>query len=166
MRITETRLRQIIREELQQEISLSSIGHVILDIAGLIPGVGEVADVTNAVWHAKEGDYFSAALSLISIIPVIGDSVGKGGKLASWVDKNLPKVSDVLKTYGPEVLDSVKQAQEVIRSNRNLINKVLEKSEESAELKPYVNKIKQALDTFTTRKLGPDKLKADTTSFA
>lgn len=166
MHITAYRLRQIIREELQREASLSSIGHVILDITGLIPGAGEVADVTNAALYIKEGDYFSAALSLVSIIPAIGDFVGKSGKLATWVDKNLPKVADVLKTYGPEVLEDIEQAQEVIKNNRNLINKLLEKSEELESLKPHISKIRQALDAFVGKRLSPNKTKADVVSLA
>ena len=50
----------------------SKIGHGVLDVAGLVPGVGAVADVVNAGWYAYEGDYTMAALSLATAIPVFG----------------------------------------------------------------------------------------------
>jgi hypothetical protein len=42
--------------------SLSDIGHTILDIAGLVPLVGEAADGINAAWYTSEGDYIRRSL--------------------------------------------------------------------------------------------------------
>jgi RHS repeat-associated protein len=36
--------------------SFSDIGHAVLDVAGLVPVVGEVADVANGIWYAAEGN--------------------------------------------------------------------------------------------------------------
>ena len=80
-------IRAYVREALIQEGILSSIGHTALNIAGMIPGVGKVADIANAVWYAKEGEYFNAALSIVSLVPVIGDIIGRGGKVAEFVGK-------------------------------------------------------------------------------
>ncbi|HEY9472737.1 MAG TPA: DNRLRE domain-containing protein [Mycobacteriales bacterium] len=55
-------------------LSLSDIGHMALDAAGMIPVVGAVADVANGVWYAAEGDYLDAGLSFAGAIPVIGDA--------------------------------------------------------------------------------------------
>jgi hypothetical protein len=63
--------------------SWSDLGHTALDIGGFFPGVGEAADVANAAWYVGEGEYLDAGLSLISIIPVLGDVIGKGGRLAT-----------------------------------------------------------------------------------
>jgi Pretoxin HINT domain len=52
--------------------SFSDIGHAVLDVAGLVPVVGEVADVANGIWYAAEGNYVDAALSFASAIPVAG----------------------------------------------------------------------------------------------
>jgi hypothetical protein len=52
--------------------SLSDIGHLILDLVGLIPGVGEFADGGNALWYAAEGDWTSAGLSAAGAIPFAG----------------------------------------------------------------------------------------------
>ncbi|MFL6077091.1 MAG: polymorphic toxin-type HINT domain-containing protein [Mycobacteriales bacterium] len=53
---------------------LSDLGHAALDVAGMIPVVGAVADVANGAWYAAEGDYLDAGLSFAGAIPVIGDA--------------------------------------------------------------------------------------------
>ncbi|MDG4822020.1 DNRLRE domain-containing protein [Asanoa sp. WMMD1127] len=71
--------------EIDGHFSLSDIGHAALDVAGLVPGVGEVADLANAAWYAAEGDYANAALSAASAIPFAGyaASAVKGAKYAA-----------------------------------------------------------------------------------
>ncbi|MGH3921276.1 MAG: RHS repeat-associated core domain-containing protein, partial [Pseudonocardiaceae bacterium] len=51
---------------------MSEIGHGALDVIGLIPVVGEVADLANAAWYTAEGDYTMAALSAAAAIPFAG----------------------------------------------------------------------------------------------
>lgn len=46
--------------------------HVSLDVFGLIPVAGEVADLANGVLYTIEGDGINAALSYASAIPVVG----------------------------------------------------------------------------------------------
>jgi RHS repeat-associated protein len=46
-----------------------------LDILGLVPGVGELADGVNAAWYAAEGDYVNASLSAAAMIPGAGAAV-------------------------------------------------------------------------------------------
>lgn len=43
-----------------------------LDVVGLIPGVGEIADGTNAVISAFRGDWVGAGLSVAAMIPFAG----------------------------------------------------------------------------------------------
>ncbi|MEU8609253.1 DNRLRE domain-containing protein [Actinoplanes sp. NPDC048791] len=71
--------------EIDGHFSLSDVGHAALDVAGLVPGVGEVADLANAAWYAAEGDYGNAALSAASAIPFAGyaASAAKGAKYAA-----------------------------------------------------------------------------------
>jgi len=59
--------------------------HTSLDILGLVPLVGELADGTNAVFYLAEGDKVNASLSAISMIPVVGDAAGKGTKVTRKV---------------------------------------------------------------------------------
>lgn len=54
-------------------------GHLGLDIVGLVPGVGEIADGTNCALYTVEGwanddssKYIDAALSCASMIPIAG----------------------------------------------------------------------------------------------
>ena len=57
----------------------SEEGHQLLDVLGLFPG-GEVFDGLNSWMYYKEGDYLNAALSGISVLGAVGDTIGKGGK--------------------------------------------------------------------------------------
>lgn len=62
----------------------SDLGHAALDVAGLVPVVGEAADLANAAWYTSEGDYANAALSAAAAIPFAGwgASAVKAGKYA------------------------------------------------------------------------------------
>jgi hypothetical protein len=51
-----------------------------LDVAGLIPGVGEVADGINALIYLGRGDYANAGFSAGAMIPFAG-WLSTGGKL-------------------------------------------------------------------------------------
>jgi hypothetical protein len=58
--------------------------HVGLDVVGLVPGVGEIADGINAAIYTIEGDYENATISTASMIPGLGAgaTAGKYGKRA------------------------------------------------------------------------------------
>ncbi len=61
------------------------IVHGALDVAGLIPGLGTVADLTSAGIYLAEGDKANAALSAIAAVPGVGDAVAAtaiGAKVA------------------------------------------------------------------------------------
>ena len=62
------------------------------DLVGFIPALGEVADLLNAGISASRGNYLDAALSLVSLIPGVGDAVGKGAKYAiKFADKGMAR---------------------------------------------------------------------------
>ena len=46
--------------------------HLLLDGVGLAPGIGEIADLTNGLIYAIEGDGVNASLSLSSAVPFFG----------------------------------------------------------------------------------------------
>lgn len=81
-------------------LSWSDIGHAALDVVGLIPVVGEVADLANCGWYAAEGEYVDAALSCASAIPFAGY-----GATAAKVAK-----------YGDEALEALDTASDVGRN--------------------------------------------------
>jgi hypothetical protein len=107
----------------------SDVGHGGLDILGLVPVWGEGADVANAVWYANEAKYLEAGLSLISVVPVVGDVIGKGGKLAS-------------KLGGP----ALKKLLPILRKMD--FAKALAPFRKHPKLAPYVDKMVAALEKW------------------
>jgi len=62
--------------------------HDLLDAAGFIPVVGEIADLANAVGYALEGDWVNAGISAAGVIPVVGD-LAKAGRVGKKVVQEL-----------------------------------------------------------------------------
>ena len=59
--------------------------HFVWDMAGMLPGVGSVLDITHAAAYFLEGRFFLAGLSLAFAVPIVGDVpqfVMAGGKIA------------------------------------------------------------------------------------
>lgn len=80
---------------------LASTGHVILDILGaagdfVTPGAGAIFDAINMLWYLKKKCYLYAAFSAIALLPYIGDAIGKGGKILSYVKRGA-KYAKILK---------------------------------------------------------------------
>jgi hypothetical protein len=107
----------------------SDIGHGALDIAGLVPIIGEGADLANAAWLAAEGDYLGAGLSIISMVPIVGDAIGKSGKLLK---------SGAGKLAG-SALDALKKMD---------FNKMLAPLAKHPTIGPHVEKIAEALEKW------------------
>jgi hypothetical protein len=55
--------------------------------------VGEFADAAKGIISLARGDYVGAALSFTSMIPIVGDAIGKGGKAARLIAN---KADDVM----------------------------------------------------------------------
>lgn len=49
--------------------------HNALMVAGMTPGIGNIADITDATLYALEGEFGNAAWSVAAAIPVIGQMV-------------------------------------------------------------------------------------------
>lgn len=108
--------------EAAKHLSPSDIGHAVLDGAGMVPVVGEVADLANAGWYAAEGNWTDAALSAGAMIPIAGNAAtaAKWGRRAvnaaeggADVAKTLGRADDVadagkLAKHGDEVVDGTK----------------------------------------------------------
>ena len=71
-----------------QQTSMIDWGQRALDLVGLIPGYGEPFDGLNAVISIIRKNPVDAVLSIISMFPVYGDTIGKGGKLLIWANTN------------------------------------------------------------------------------
>jgi hypothetical protein len=61
--------------------SFVSTFQTVLDMAGVVPVAGEVADLTNAIIYAYNGQWFDCATSLVSVVPGVGDVLGKSAKV-------------------------------------------------------------------------------------
>ena len=81
----------------------------VLDVVGLVPGVGEIADGVNAVVYLGRGDIANAALSGAAMVPFAGWAA-TGGKLATKAVKYGDDVIDV----GKAVVKHGDEAAEVV----------------------------------------------------
>ena len=66
-----------------------------LDVIGWIPGIGDVADGANGLISLYRKDYVSAGLDLVSMVPLIGDVIGKGGKIGKKIIQHGDEVADI-----------------------------------------------------------------------
>tara|TARA_R110001632_G_scaffold72532_2_gene167622 strand:+ start:1130 stop:1963 length:834 start_codon:yes stop_codon:yes gene_type:complete len=98
--------------EPQEKSAWNKGGHLALDVLGLIPGFGEIADGANAAWYTAEGDYFNAGLSTAAMVPFAGwaataTKLGtKGYSKASKVAKGVDKLSKAGFTPGKKTFGS------------------------------------------------------------
>jgi len=87
---------------------ISPIGHTVLDVAGMVPGLGEPVDLVNAAWYAGEGNYTDAALTSAAAIPF----VGWGATTAKW-GKNTIKAMDKVTPGGGDMYKQLKNLNDV-----------------------------------------------------
>ena len=118
---------------IRNEGVVASAGHLMLDIAGLIPGAGEYADIANTLWYCAERQYLKAALSLVSCVPVLGDIIGKGTKLGMFLSKAGKHITKV---------------KTLIKSNKRNIDVVFDKASKHKKLAPHVDGMREALHVF------------------
>jgi uncharacterized membrane protein YgcG len=156
MNFTRSRLSNIIAEEHDMLIREKETGvvsktvHTALDLIGLVPVYGEWADIANAAIHAREGNYLLAALSAISVVPVVGDAIGKGGKVVVKLRKLFPKAMKGVEKYGPEAAKGVRAMRSAIRKNKKAIDKFLDVLEEDGHLSNYIDGIRGAIDVLAS----------------
>ncbi|WP_131106091.1 DNA/RNA non-specific endonuclease [Ornithinimicrobium sufpigmenti] len=67
----------------------SSAGHIVLDVLGMVPGIGELADGVNAVWYFAEGNVIDGSLSMVALVPLGGQAAtaGKWGRRVLTADE-------------------------------------------------------------------------------
>lgn len=104
---------------------------VALDVAGLVPIAGEVADFLNVVISLARKDYVGSFLSLISMIPEAGDAVGKGGKLLVWMQKlakqqgSVGKAAKIVLEKGPQAKMAIRTASKALKQFAPQIKKAI-----------------------------------------
>lgn len=129
-----------------------------LDVVGLIPGVGEFADAINAVIYLTETppNYLFAGLSIVSCIPVIGDLIGKGGKLAIWAGRAVTRLPRTSKAF-VQASKVIRRTKNAIAQNRRKINLALDymakppedgENDRWAKIRPHLAQVREAIDIF------------------
>ncbi|WP_056829208.1 T7SS effector LXG polymorphic toxin [Psychrobacillus sp. FJAT-21963] len=102
---------EAVKADKPKENKLLDSFQFVLDIAGLIPVVGEVADGVNGVIYSARGDALNATLSFSAMIPIAGWA-STGGKLAKkgsdlYQSRNVLSTEKVESIYSPIYQDVV-----------------------------------------------------------
>jgi len=63
-----------------------NIVQTVLDVAGMIPAIGEICDVASGIISVAKGDWGGAALSLAPVVPVIGNASGAAGDVHVFIN--------------------------------------------------------------------------------
>lgn len=97
------------------------VGHFVLDLAGLLPLVGEVADLVNAGWYSAEGDMVNAGLSAAGAIPFVGwastGAKGLKGVKAMMSPADFAKMEkhlEALQEAGADLTHGVRRGQDTV----------------------------------------------------
>ncbi|MEE1962931.1 AHH domain-containing protein [Allomuricauda taeanensis] len=96
--------------------------HLSLDVVGLVPGVGEAADLVNGAIYYAEGDTLNGTLSLSAAIPFAG-WVATGSKWAVKVTKlaNGTKVALQMTKTADNLIDFGQKSSKLFREQLGLV---------------------------------------------
>lgn len=118
--------------------------HTLLDLLGLVPGVGEAADMSNAILYLSEGinpsNLLMAGLSVVSMVPTLGDAskvIKYGEKLAPDVIKRIAQMIAGNKSKIISILSNFKSPKYAAHISSYIPNGKL--------LVQYADRIKSAL---------------------
>ena len=110
---------------LSPNIDLKELGHLALDLLGMLPVVGGAFDLTNAYWYYKEGNYKEMCLSLVGFVPLVGSGIAatakwgskafKASKIGSKVIGVGSKVLDFGKTIGKGIARGVSKGSDYVK---------------------------------------------------
>lgn len=107
-----------------------------LDVVGLIPGFGEIADLANAGISLARGDYAGAALSLLSAIPFAG-WLGTAGKVGR---RGAKAAADASAKATKEAAERAAKKEAADKAAKEAAQK---RAKEAAEKKASGGKVKQ-----------------------
>jgi hypothetical protein len=156
---------------------ISNATHFILDIVGIIPGIGEAANVANAIFYFAEAlalekdttktdeknkKYFYCALSLIAVAPVGGDFVNIMTKYLTKLNviKMIPKsminkIVNVLNQNKTKINENIETLLNYIKNNRDKIKKDVEnlikfKNKADTFIDQFINQINSKVNELET----------------
>ncbi|HEY0367928.1 MAG TPA: TIGR02269 family lipoprotein, partial [Pyrinomonadaceae bacterium] len=86
-----------------------------LDLAGFIPGLGDVLDLVNGAISLGRGDYVGAGLSAAAAIPLLGDAANAAGvaRRATRFHHVFPQASDLARKFAKAGIDIDKYTLEL-----------------------------------------------------
>ena len=141
---------------LEALMMLRDNAHTGLDIGGMVPGVGGVADLANAGLYASEGDKFNTGLSLAAATPLAGLTAG-AGKLFQQIYSKMQRIgvgglnrteTSYIKKNFDKFKDHINLKQHEKRTSNEQINFELDYAEEAMEEAQYENMMDQDLDAL------------------
>ncbi|MFK7106455.1 hypothetical protein [Flavobacterium oreochromis] len=103
-----------------------------LDLIGLIPVVGEAADIVSGTISLARGNYGDAALSFASTIPLAGTAIG-AGKIAKKAVKVLDKLEDNKGVYDL-VVKNADDIQGYVGQSKNVFERITHHFSKSGKL--------------------------------
>lgn len=98
---------------------------LLLDLGGMVPGAGAIADLLNAAISAARGDWLGMALSIFSAAPAVGDAAA-----LAKIAKNAPKYAEALAVVEAKVLP--KLPDRIAQPLKDFIGKAKAKLDEMA----------------------------------
>jgi len=119
-------------EENDGELVKEGLVNHLLDVAGMlpIPGVASASDFVNMILHAKKKKWLDAGISAMSLVAVIGDIIGKGGKLIMKVMGSNIKALSALPAAVIKKLRSIHKWFNEADNEGGKIDMILDKIEE------------------------------------
>lgn len=128
--------------------------NLIGDVVGIFDPTGAV-DFINGISYISQGDYFFGFLSMVAVIPYVGDAiakpimgVAKSGKLMKGIDTSMKMVKN-----GEKLEDAAKVLQNASKGNP-LIKKLIEYSPRwGQKLKDILMKLYNSDNKFLKNKL-------------
>ncbi len=105
-----------------------------LDIVGLIPGLGEFADLANGCISLARGNYADAALSFAAMVPLAG-TAATIGKIAKKAKKAIDKAQDNKGVYDLIVKHADDVEQAYVGQSKNVYKRMKHHFGKSGKLK-------------------------------
>lgn len=104
---------------------------LLLDLGGMVPGAGAIADLLNAAISAARGDWLGMALSIFSAAPAVGDAAA-----LAKIAKNGPKYAEALAVVEAKVLP--KLPDRIAKPLKDFIEQAKKKLDELTQSKTSV----------------------------
>jgi hypothetical protein len=95
--------------------------HLALDAAGMVPGIGNAADLANVALYTAEGNYPKAGISALAAIPAIGLGAG-GSKLFKQIYDKMTRrgVEGLSRTEASFIKRNFDEYKDFVRNRRDM----------------------------------------------